>query len=262
MAYHKFSRVIRYATVLSAVGLGVAPPAYAESGSASTASALECTPEGMAAFFQMDGQKLAEARVNASGYGAPPKSFYPEPQRRLMSMRAAQVDAYRNLAERVNGMHIWGGTTIGDMVVEKDRYRVFLDSYLKGAKVMASHPVEDGTYETVVELNLDQSFLRAALGMRPCPEHLTASVPASGSSAAQERFQPMPSVSVAPTAPVMPIATTTSGNNLERQPTGKANPAEPTAPASAAEPPAKTSTAPAANEKKSGKNSLYFSEDE
>ncbi len=132
-----------------------------------TAMNLECGPDGTLVeskhYLQNKTGRVAEIKVNATGYGAPPKAFYPEPQRRLMAMRAAKVDAYRSLAERVNGLRISGGTTIGDMVVEKDRYRVFLDAYVAGAVVIAENPIEDGTYETIVELKVGQDFLRKAL---------------------------------------------------------------------------------------------------
>ena len=109
------------------------------------------------------GKPVKSIKIRVTGYGAPPKSFYPDPQRRLMAMRAAKIDAYRSLAERVTGVQIWGGTTIGDMVVEKDRFRVYLDTHLTGARVIAENPQEDGTYETVVELKVGQSFLKNTL---------------------------------------------------------------------------------------------------
>ncbi len=127
-----------------------------------------CTPqvrmERQGFFFATPGgHKADRVKISVTGYGAPPKAFYPDPQRRLMAMRAAKLDALRSLAERVNGLRIWGGTTIGDMVVEKDRYRVFLDTFIRGAKVMEVSPSEDGAYETVVELTVDRGFLNAVL---------------------------------------------------------------------------------------------------
>ncbi|WP_455205706.1 LPP20 family lipoprotein [Kaarinaea lacus] len=103
--------------------------------------------------------KLATVKVGATGYGAPPKNYYPEGQRRLMTMRASKIDAYRALAEIVGGLHVWGGSAIGDMVVERDRYRTFVDSYVRGAHVVTVEPMEDGTYKTVVEMEVDQRFL-------------------------------------------------------------------------------------------------------
>ncbi|MDH5229254.1 MAG: LPP20 family lipoprotein [Gammaproteobacteria bacterium] len=125
----------------------------------------ECTDaqKELLQYINNNGQKAEAIRIRVTGYGAPPKAFYPEAQRRLMSMRAAKIDAYRSLAERVNGVQIWGGTTIGDMVVEKDRFRVYLDTHLRGARVIAENSQEDGTYETVVEMRIGQDFLVGAI---------------------------------------------------------------------------------------------------
>ena len=125
-------------------------------------SHLECGSEDMMDhdhYLNDEGKKTEEIKIRVTGYGAPPKAFYPDPQRRLMAMRAAKIDAYRSMAERVAGLQIWGGTTIGDMVVEKDRFRVYLDTHLTGARVITETGQEDGTFETVVELKIDQSFL-------------------------------------------------------------------------------------------------------
>jgi len=135
--------------------------------SASHLSNMDCGSEnpmaGNSHYFNKNGKKSTAIKIRVTGYGAPPKSFYPDPQRRLMAMRAAKIDAYRSLAERVSGLQIWGGTTIGDMVVEKDRFRVYLDTHLTGAKVITESGQEDGTYETVVELKVDQPFLQQTL---------------------------------------------------------------------------------------------------
>lgn len=123
----------------------------------------ECTSTNTQPYFNKAGRKVEEIKVRATGYGAPPKAFYSDQQRRLMSMRAAKIDAYRSLAERVKGIQIWGGTTIGDMVVEKDRFRVFLDTFLVGAKVIMQTPHEDGTYEATVEMNVGQRVVQTMM---------------------------------------------------------------------------------------------------
>lgn len=103
--------------------------------------------------------KVEWLKVGATGYGAPPKNYYPEGQRRLMTIRASKIDAYRALAEVVGGLHIWGGTTISAMVVERDRYRVFVDTYVRGARIVSVAGDKDGTYQTSVEMEVDQRFL-------------------------------------------------------------------------------------------------------
>jgi hypothetical protein len=113
-------------------------------------------------YFKSPGEpteKLTTIKVGATGYGAPPKNYYPEGQRRLMTIRASKIDAYRSLAEIVGGLHVWGGSAIGDMVIERDRYRVFIDSFVRGAHVVSVEAMEDSTYKTIVEMEVDQRFL-------------------------------------------------------------------------------------------------------
>jgi len=113
-------------------------------------------------YFKSPGEpseKLTTIKVGATGYGAPPKNYYPEGQRRLMTIRASKIDAYRSLAEIVGGLHVWGGSAIGDMVIERDRYRVFIDSFVRGAHVVSVEAMQDHTYKTIVEMEVDQRFL-------------------------------------------------------------------------------------------------------
>jgi hypothetical protein len=111
-------------------------------------------------------EKQETVRVIARGYGSPPKKYYPVGQRKLMAMRAARLDAYRSLAEQINGLHIWGGTTIGDMVVEKDQFQVFLEAFVMGAKVLDVEAKDDEIYEAVVEAVIDQDFLQKIMAQR------------------------------------------------------------------------------------------------
>lgn len=121
-------------------------------------------------YIKAGAKKARAANVRTSGYGAPPKKFYPDAQRRLLAMRAAKVDAYRALAERIKGLHIWGGTTVGDMVVERDRFQVFVDATLEGARVISNHEQEDGSFETVLEVQIGQQFLQSVLPAPAVPK--------------------------------------------------------------------------------------------
>ena len=58
--------------------------------------------------------------IEAVGIGAPPQRNIGMPQARPMALRAAQVDAYRNLLEVVNGVRVDSTTTIRDFTVESD----------------------------------------------------------------------------------------------------------------------------------------------
>lgn len=136
---------------------GSADQAYADSACAGKFNyAMFLAANGESA----DGEVI---KVRATGYGAPPKKYYPNYQRRLMAMRASRIDAYRALAENINGIHIMGGTTVGEMIVRHDSYRVFVDGFITGANTVEVKEHEDSSYETTLETVMDRAFYQAVL---------------------------------------------------------------------------------------------------
>lgn len=75
-----------------------------------------------------------------------------EPQKKLLARRAALVDAYRNLAEKINGLRIDSQTYVRDFVAEFDQVRTDLDAFLRGAEVISTTYLPDGTCEVEIEM--------------------------------------------------------------------------------------------------------------
>jgi len=99
--------------------------------------------------------------LTAIGYGtSAPLTHYTSEQKRLMSMRASRMDAYRNLAEQIYGVHINGQSSVSDMVLKNDSYRTYINTFLQGAKVRSITAVSSNTYETVIEIKLTVEFFR------------------------------------------------------------------------------------------------------
>ena len=86
--------------------------------------------------------------LQSTGYGAMDNqpSHLSETQQRLLAMRASKLDAYRTLAERVYGTAIVGNTTVENLVVQNDRFRSYVDTYIYGARVVSQDPMADGSY--------------------------------------------------------------------------------------------------------------------
>jgi len=98
-------------------------------------------------------------KISAVGYGATSSNDgYTPGQKKLMAMRASKLDAYRALAEQVQGVRVNGNTTVAAMMAQSDSYRVYLDAYLRGAQVTTVTAMADGNYETTMELTLDDRF--------------------------------------------------------------------------------------------------------
>jgi hypothetical protein len=95
----------------------------------------------------------------AVGYGSQNSySQYTAGQQKLMAMRAAQVDAYRNLAEQVHGFRVWGNTAVSAFIVQNDSARTYVDSFIRGARVVNMTAIGDGNFEATVELTLPTDF--------------------------------------------------------------------------------------------------------
>jgi hypothetical protein len=95
-----------------------------------------------------------EGYIEAVGTGAPPEQFYGKPQARPMALRAAQVDAYRNLLETVQGVQIDSATTVKDFVVESDIINTKVSGLVKGAAIVDKAYLSDGTVEVTVRMAL------------------------------------------------------------------------------------------------------------
>lgn len=99
----------------------------------------------------------------AVGHGALGNSFsssqWSPQQQKLMAMRAARVDAYRNLAEQVNGFKISGNTTVAAMAAQNDQIRSSVDAYIRGARLITIQPVSDGIYEATVEMEIGADLM-------------------------------------------------------------------------------------------------------
>ena len=74
-------------------------------------------------------------------------------QKRLLALRAARMDALRNLTEQVHGIHIAASTTISGLVVQDDHLQALVEGTIRGARTVRITPKGNDGYE--VELALD-----------------------------------------------------------------------------------------------------------
>lgn len=72
-----------------------------------------------------------------------------------MAKRAAQLDAYRNLAEEVKGLKINAQTTVEEFITTSDEIKSKVDAFIRGARVVAVRYLEDDSCEVELELPLD-----------------------------------------------------------------------------------------------------------
>ena len=83
---------------------------------------------------------------------------FPEVQRKLLAIRGAKLNAYRNLAEEIYGIKIKGKTTVKDMIVHNDSYRVYVNTMIRGAHIEAINEKKNGFFEAEVSMTLTPRY--------------------------------------------------------------------------------------------------------
>ena len=90
--------------------------------------------------------------IEATGYSVIQSHSGSEPQQRLMAIKAARLDAFRQLAEVVYGTYIDSNTTIADLTIEDDVFRARVEGVIYGAEVIKIEPISDDTYAATLGL--------------------------------------------------------------------------------------------------------------
>lgn len=104
-----------------------------------------------------------EIIVNVVGYGAPKNTFESAAQRRLMALRASELDAYRKLSEQISGVHIFGDTRVDDFISQHDRVRSRLNTFIQGATITHQEFQSDGVAVTHMTMKVSRSQLQRML---------------------------------------------------------------------------------------------------
>lgn len=74
-------------------------------------------------------------------------------QKRIMAIKAARLDALRQLTEQIHGIQISGSTKIAEAIVQSDTLRADIQGVILGARTVKIEPSSSDTYEVVVEID-------------------------------------------------------------------------------------------------------------
>lgn len=117
-------------------------------------------------------EKVSQGSVNwsagyieAIGIGAPPDRSIGKINARPMALRAAKVDALRNLLEITKGVQIDSRTVVKDFTVESDIVNTQVEGLIKGAQVVNQQYMSDGTVEVTVRMPLYGDLSRIVMPM-------------------------------------------------------------------------------------------------
>jgi hypothetical protein len=94
--------------------------------------------------------------IDVTGNGALPNS---DGLKKIQAKRAAEIDAYRKLAERLIGVHVTSSTTVKDFVLESDEIRARAAAIIKGAKpTKIEYETTDGSCEVTMQVKIADIF--------------------------------------------------------------------------------------------------------
>jgi len=128
--------------------------------------AVRTNPELIKRFYEQtleQEERWGPVLLKATGSGIAPPNAVNSAQARLMALRAAKVEAMRNLLEQAQGVSILSDTRIQDFVAKSDLIKARVDSFIKGAWVSEERELADGTVEVDMEIALGIGFRRMFL---------------------------------------------------------------------------------------------------
>lgn len=86
-------------------------------------------------------------------------------ERRLMAIRAARLEAMRDLTERIHGIRLDAHTTLHEAAVVNDQLNASIQGTLRGARTRKITPKGDDGYEVELEIDRDTlGYIVRALG--------------------------------------------------------------------------------------------------
>ncbi|MFC1853450.1 LPP20 family lipoprotein [candidate division CSSED10-310 bacterium] len=108
-----------------------------------------------------------EGLIRATGIGAAPPDAVNLAQARAMALRAAKADAYRQLLETVKGVRVNSETVVENFITKSDEIRLQVQGIVKGAGVVDTKYLSDGSVEVTLEMSLTGDLSHLMLPSEP-----------------------------------------------------------------------------------------------
>ena len=98
------------------------------------------------------------AMVMVIALGSVPALAALPPHQKLMAKRAAEIDGYRNMTERIMGLEIRSDSKVVDFMGESDNIATSMQHFIRGLRIVEDKTCwyDDGTCEVVVEVTLSK----------------------------------------------------------------------------------------------------------
>ena len=137
--------------------------------------------------------------ITVTGEGIVPRNAVNYTQAKGLASKAAQADAYRKLAEIVNGVRVEGETTVEKMLTVRDQIKLKVEATIKGAKIIDETFLSDGSYRVTVQMplfgasnSLASAIFDRTSKVEPFPNPVWEDEPSSKPAAEREEFSYTP----------------------------------------------------------------------
>jgi len=93
-------------------------------------------------------------QVRVVGQGVAPVHTVSPAQAQVLAKRAAIVDGYRQLGEKIYGVQVEGRDTVQNMMIRRSVIHTHLNTLIQGAKIL-DEEMKDGLYQVEMEVTMD-----------------------------------------------------------------------------------------------------------
>jgi hypothetical protein len=115
--------------------------------------------QALAGIVVLERLKTASIIFRATGEGIYPEdSSMSLAQKKLMAKRAAIVDAYRKLLEKVNEIEVNSESKLEDLLIKHDEVTAKVSGFIRGAQIVDVRTERDGVVEVDVMMELGKDF--------------------------------------------------------------------------------------------------------
>jgi hypothetical protein len=99
-------------------------------------------------------QKNCLLRLEVTGVGVVPSNALSTAQAKVMARRAAIVDGYKALSEKLYGIKVNGRDTVKNMVLQNSSIRAYVSGLIRGANI-EEEDFKDGVYNVVMSVKIN-----------------------------------------------------------------------------------------------------------
>lgn len=102
----------------------------------------------------VEGVNWSQKVITVRGVGLAPTDAVNRTQAEGLASKAARADAYRKMAEVVNGVRVDAETTVEKMLTVKDVIKTRVSATIQGARVLEEKILSDGSCEVVMQVSI------------------------------------------------------------------------------------------------------------